>query len=312
MKWLYDIRIIVDKYPILWLALFVLLYVIIALVVYASTKKLKKSALITAVISAIITACIAGIFNLCLGSPVIKNDASVIPSDLNRIKYKIDLLDYYGDYYYPPNSKDTYFIYGDLTVQASRLSLINKDYNVEFNSYKVNQDENGSYEYEFNDIPIGNYTLTMEVPGYKKHVEEIMLGYGEPSVNYITGKKWWHICPIMKKNDDELTYAMNVWFLDSKQNPVSDLKYEFINTQNALYTHYSYPKSTDSEGSIDENIRIKDDKSFLIAYINPYTHENEVICVTSKVDKSANKCDAILMFDNNGVLKQTSPKELWN
>ena len=105
---------------------------------------------------------------------------------------------------------------------------------------------------------------------------------------------------------------MNVWFLDSEQKPVYDLKYEFIGSLSNPSTHFTYTKATNKEGSIDENIRIKDNKSFMIAYINPYTNENEVICVTSKIDKSANKCDAILMFDNNGMLKQTSPKELWN
>lgn len=318
MRWLYELRDFVSSNPLIWGAVFVLISVVSELIIFVVIKKAedrnptKKAIIVDLVICASITAIIAALFNLFFLTPTIENDSSVIPKELTRKRVVISLGDYYGEYYYPPNNKVKNYFFDDILNDSADITLYNKDYNVTYNSYSISQESSNFTEYVFADIPTGNYTLTIEMNGYLKHVEELSLGYDEESVNFITGETWWLIKPIMKKNDNELTYAMSLRFLDSNETPIENLKYELISNQrNNSLDNYGYPNETNSKGEIEETINIQDNKEFWIAYINPYSGEKEVTTVYSKVDKNYNKCDAILIFDSAGVLSQTSPNELW-
>lgn len=313
MELLYQLRSFTDKYPFIWIILFVVLSIIAELIAYGFTKRIqKKSTIASIVISALITTTIAVLFNFLLGSPTIKNNASVIPNDIYRAECRIVLLDYYGEYYYLPESKNKYFINDDLKKQATKIELINKDYDVVFDSFTMSKNEIDENVYIFKDIPSGNYTLNAYVDGYMKRSETVVFDTAEMSKNYKTGEKWWSVRPVMVKNDAEETYPMNVWFLDHNENPIENIPYEFVASERNLATVYSYPKRTDENGSISELISIYDNTHFWIAYQNPITNETEVFCVTSIIDFDAGKCDAILMFDSDGKLKQTSPNELWH
>ena len=79
MELLYQLRSFTDKYPFIWIILFVVLSIIAELIAYGFTKRIqKKSTIASIVISALITTTIAVLFNFLLGSPTIKNNASVI------------------------------------------------------------------------------------------------------------------------------------------------------------------------------------------------------------------------------------------
>lgn len=121
MELLYQLRSFTDKYPFIWIILFVVLSIIAELIAYGFTKRIqKKSTIASIVISALITTTIAVLFNFLLGSPTIKNNASVIPNDIYRAECRIVLLDYYGEYYYLPESKNKYFINDDLKKTSNK------------------------------------------------------------------------------------------------------------------------------------------------------------------------------------------------
>ncbi len=312
MNWIYELRNLTNEYPLLWALLFVVITIISEIIVFAITKKFsKKPAIVLVIISAIITAIIAAVFNLWIGSPQIKNDPSVIPDDIYRTECRIVLLDYQGEYYYLPENKNKYFIDDDLKESATKIELINNDFDVIFDSCTLSKNERDENVYTFKNIPTGNYTLNAYVNGYMKRSETIVFDTAEMSQNYKTGEKWWSVRLVMVKNDAQSTYPMNVWFLDHNENPIVGMPYEFVASERNLVTVYSYPKKTDENGDISELISIYDNAHFWIAYKNPITNAKEVFCVTSKIDIDSGKCDAILMFDANGKLKQTSPDELW-
>lgn len=312
MTWIYELRNITNQYPLIWVVLFIVITVISEIVVFTVKKESKaKPAIASVIISAIITATFAATFNLLIGNPTIKNDPSVIPDDIYRTECHIVLLDYYGEYYYLPESKNKYFINDDLKVKATKIELINEDYDVVFDNCSISKNERDENVYIFKNIPAGNYTLNVYVDGYMKRSETVVFDTGEISVNYKTGKKWWSVHPVMVKNNEENTYSMNVWFLDHNEKPIENISYKFVGSKKTYSTVYSYPQKTDEDGSIKEIICIYDNAQFWIAYKNPITSAEEIFCVTSKVDKDSNKCDAILIFDSNGNLKQTSPEELW-
>lgn len=145
-----------------------------------------------------------------------------------------------------------------------------------------------------------------------KRSETIVFDTVEISNNYQTGEKWWNVRLVMVKNNAENTYPINVVFYDYNKHPIANLPYEFVASENNLYSVYSYPQRTDKSGGINEILKAYDNARFWIAYINPITNAEELVCITINIDKNYNKCDIILMFDSSGKLVQTSPEQLWN
>ena len=299
------------EYPVLWAVMFVFLTVIAEMIPLFIQKKFEaKTAIIALVISSVLTACFAAAFSILFPVPTIKNKSDVIPDDIVRSPFKIILYDYFGEYHYE-KSNERNFIFDILDKMVTDIHITNEDFDVEFSEYQIERNEHNEIIYVFDNIPAGNYTVSVSMDGYLVRNEHTSLEGSGRSVNDLTQTYWWEMALIMEKLELDNPSYMSIRFFDTDYEPMENLKYEIISSPLEKDFYHTYPTATNSEGRCEENISIVPNTGFWIAYINPYDGEEYTFYITAKIDSNVNWCDTILVLKSNGEIEQTSPSIIW-
>lgn len=298
--------------PALWVIVFLILFIISESVsILIDKKNIKRKTAIAFGFSVFFTL-VTLVLNILFPTPEIKRPPSIIPSNITKSHLKIVLYEYQGEYYYQKNTNKN-CIYKTLDNKNAQITVRNKDYEVDFTEYKSEINENGEAIYIFDNIPAGNYTISVSLDGYLINTGDYLFETSKRSFRNDENEYWFDASVYMRKIDTENLIPMKISFLDKDYKPLKDLKYEIVKSSiSTNMQHYDYIYSTDSEGRCEEIINIIPESKISIAYINPYSNEEKTFLITSTIDPVIKWCDILLILDKNGNIVQTSPSLIYN
>lgn len=236
------------------------------------------------------------------------NKVESIPENEKKftLRFQVTAVDFYCMNHLG-NNKMTAFTdnINELVSDKGSISLINEKYNVKYDSFKrekvtLNQDKNAPEIVRdylvFEDIPLGDYLLQINIDGYVPMKKEISF---QPS-NVENG--FLNYSMALEANDTSTFYSFNMQFLDENLNPISKADCSFWRDGDSIKLG---AETLDDGFCMYDFLGEKGNGFNVEIYYNQKTYKGSF-----KIREDAENIKFIIQ--NDGTLKRSSAAEIYN